>query len=337
MKRAISLIMVLAILTGVIFTTVTAAASVTFKDVKAGSWYKSYVDDISAKGIIAGYGNGKFGPNDKLQVDQLLAMMVKANKAQTTKAAGDKYWADLYIRKATELGWVKTGEFTNYTKNITRGEIARIISRAMTDYPDNLQDYKSLIKDYSSIDADLKDHVLKVYAKGIVGGNPDGTFKTSNNATRAEAATMLVKYLEPTKRTEHPIVIGDTQQVINGFKTGIVGKTSSLAWIEGCDRKALGEQYPYIQMSVDMYNLEDRSKDLEDREKQFAEVRTILIQKIDSKLVDAAIVYSKNKTKFNDHIDKDFIGSGYCLNVYSAYADGEIIFSVYSDKYRSAT
>ena len=334
MKKLFSRVVVIAIVLALSFGSIyIAAAPKSFKDVKAGSWYKQYVDEISAKGIIEGYPNGNFGPNDKLQVDQLLAMMVNANKAQTTKTASDKYWADPYIRKATELGWVKTGEFKTYKKAITRGEIAMIIARAMTDYPDNLQDYKSLIKDFNSIDASLREYVLKVYAKGIVGGNPDGTFKANNNATRAEAATMLVMYLEPTKRTEPPIVIGETQQVINGFKTGIVGKTSSLAWIEGEDRKVMGEQYPYIQISVAMYNLEDRSKDLEDREKQFVEAREILTQKIDAKVVDAAIAYAKTKVDFHDHLDKDFVGSGYCLSVFSGNIDDTVTFSVYDAKY----
>ena len=334
MKKTISLVMVLAIMVGLSLNTVcVAAAPKAFTDVKAGSWYKSYVDDISSKGIITGYGNGKFGPNDKLQVDQLLTMMVKANNEQTTKLTSDKYWADQYIRKATELGWVKSGEFTTYKKNITRGEIARIIARAMTDYPDNLHDYKSLIKDYESIDTTLRDYILKVYAKGIVGGNPDGTFKANNNATRAEAATMIVKYLEPTKRSEPAIVIGDTQQVINGFKAGIVGKTSTLATIEGCDLKQLGDQYPYIQLSVSMYNLDDRSKDLEDREKQFVEAREILTQKIDAKVVDEAIAYAKTKKDYDFSVDKDFVCSGYCLNVYSAYLDDKISFFVHNEKY----
>lgn len=334
MKKRVNLLAALSITTALALSLSVVATPVAFKDVKKGSWYKAYVDTISAKGIITGYGNGKFGPDDKLQVDQLLAMMINANKAKTTKTAEDKSWAEPYIRKATELGWVKAGEFTTYTKKITRGEIARIIARAMTEYPDNVQDYKSLIKDFGSINADLKDYVLKVYAKGIVGGNPDGTFRADNNATRAEAATMLVKYLEPSKRTEYPIVIGDTQQTINGFRTGIVGKTSSLAKIEGEDLKLLGDDYPYIQLSVGLYYDVDRSKDLEQREIQYAEVRKILTQKIDAKVVDAAIAYGKTKKHMNDRIeiDKDYVSSGYYLNVYSAFMSEHIVFSVYKEK-----
>ena len=334
-KKAVSVVVIFSIMLVLSNSTATAASNKSFTDVKAGSWYKDHVDSISSRGIITGYGNGKFGPNDKLQVDHLITMMIKANKLQVKKEPGDKYWAAPYIRKATELGWVKEGEFTEYNINITREQISRIIARAMTDYPDNYQDYKSLIKDFNTIDVNFRDYILKVYAKGIVAGYTDGAFKSINNATRAEAAAMIVKYLEPSKRTEYPIVIGDTQQVINGFVTGVVGKTSSLARISGEDLSVIGDDYPYLQLCVGLYYDADRTKDMEQREIQFAEVRKILTQKIDAKTVDAAIAYGKTKKHMDERIkyDKDFASSGYCIRVSSFFMDEDITFSIYKEKY----
>ncbi|MFH0770388.1 MAG: Calx-beta domain-containing protein [Candidatus Peregrinibacteria bacterium] len=60
--------------------TVTAVASVTlgsrlFIDVPAGSFYDAAVGELSELGIIKGYGDGRFGPNDYVTRGQVAVMM----------------------------------------------------------------------------------------------------------------------------------------------------------------------------------------------------------------------------------------------------------------------
>lgn len=186
-----------------------------FKDVKDTDWFKPYVDIMSSKGICEGYGNGLYGSNDNLQVDQLLKLVV-VSMGYDPEACDTDYWACRYIKKAEELGLIKEGEFTDYTSKVTRGEIARIIARGIQEpFPSNLDGYKGLIKDYSSISTDYQQYVLKVYCKGIVGGYPDGTFKANNYATRAEASKMIVCFIDPSKRSLPALT--DTADLPNEF------------------------------------------------------------------------------------------------------------------------
>ena len=42
-----------------------------FSDVPSNHWATSYINKISEGGPIKGYGNGKYGPEDKLTIGQL--------------------------------------------------------------------------------------------------------------------------------------------------------------------------------------------------------------------------------------------------------------------------
>ena len=48
-----------------------------FSDVEAGSWYDKAVTWADSKGIVNGYGNGKFGPMDNITREQMAAMMMR--------------------------------------------------------------------------------------------------------------------------------------------------------------------------------------------------------------------------------------------------------------------
>jgi hypothetical protein len=43
---------------------------------------------------------------------------------------------------------------------------------------------------------DAKEAIEKFFKAGIVGGYPDGNFKPQGEATRAEVATMLMRFIE---------------------------------------------------------------------------------------------------------------------------------------------
>jgi len=68
---------------------VTKYATPTFDDVKAGQWYTSYVEWAAANGIVNGLGNGIYGINNNVTVEQALTILYRyANgKTASTKSA----------------------------------------------------------------------------------------------------------------------------------------------------------------------------------------------------------------------------------------------------------
>ncbi|WP_459195659.1 S-layer homology domain-containing protein [Wukongibacter baidiensis] len=170
-----------------------------FNDIEQSDWFVQTVAKLFGKGIINGYPDGTFRPHDSINADAFIKMIVIALKYEVENNEG--YWAQTYIDKAKEIGIVKDGEFSDFTREINRGEIARIIIRAMNEnYPDDIEKYLGLIGDYNSISDGFKDYVLKAYVKGIITGYPDTTFKAENKATRAEATTMLIRMLDESER-----------------------------------------------------------------------------------------------------------------------------------------
>ncbi|MBD5152889.1 MAG: S-layer homology domain-containing protein [Oscillibacter sp.] len=55
--------------------TPTVTASGSFTDVAPGQWHAPAVTWASATGIVSGYGDGRFGPNDNITREQLAVML----------------------------------------------------------------------------------------------------------------------------------------------------------------------------------------------------------------------------------------------------------------------
>ena len=198
MKKAIAVLTTIAVVGSTLCTPVMAKQK--FSDVPDNAWYASYVNKLSDKGIISGYSSGKFGPNDSLKVAQVIKMVVSALGYKNLT------YYDGYVNKAAALGLVQPGEFPDnksLERNITRGEIARIVIRALKNekYPSNLNDYKKLIKDYNSTPAKFQEFVLKAYALGIVSGGPSGDFSAGDTTTRAAASKIILNMIDPSMRT----------------------------------------------------------------------------------------------------------------------------------------
>ncbi|GAB1476108.1 hypothetical protein MASR2M70_09400 [Bacillota bacterium] len=84
--------------------TVAAAKSAGFDDVTAGAWYADYINWAVAQGIVSGYGDGRFGPNDKITREQMALMTDNFIKAMNMKPDLVKAKAD-FKDKAEISGW----------------------------------------------------------------------------------------------------------------------------------------------------------------------------------------------------------------------------------------
>lgn len=298
MKKITALVIAIVLVIGMLPATAFAGQVIRFKDVKDTDWFKSYVDSMSEKGICEGYGNGLYGPQDNLQVDQLLKMVVVAMGYNPEACSTDKYWACRYIKQAKELGLVKDGEFTDYMRKITRGEIARIIARGMTEtFPDDLDVYKALIKDYAGITADMQQFVLKVYCKGIVGGYPDGRYAAGDYATRAEASKMIVCFIEPAKRVLPSLPKTGATEVINGYTIPVNSTT------------VFDVKSPNTDMSIYLTLTKSLAP-------QYDEVKAALSSKFEDTVTNQIIAYIKTKSDPDfDLAQKVFRSGSYEIDV----------------------
>ena len=108
-----------------------------FDDVDEDSWYAPAVDALSAMGIIVGYGDGRFGPNDTLTRAQLVAMAMRFSKGEEGTCdfpdVPDTHWAYRYIAGAVRYGWIKgysDGAF-GPDDPLTRAQATAIVNRML--------------------------------------------------------------------------------------------------------------------------------------------------------------------------------------------------------------
>ena len=106
-----------------------SAAGVTkFSDVAANNWASGYINLAVSLGIIKGYGDGKFGPEDKVLYEQAVTMVVRAlgQDAFAEKKGG---YPSGYLVQAKVIG------FTNGVTGVagvaaTRGIVALLVDNA---------------------------------------------------------------------------------------------------------------------------------------------------------------------------------------------------------------
>ena len=112
-----------------------------FADVDNSQWYAEGVAWAEAQGIIGGYGNGRFGPNDNITREQLAVMLWRyaGSPAATDRelhfadAHRASNWALEALRWATENGIIngKGGGILDPTGQATRAETAQMLKNFM--------------------------------------------------------------------------------------------------------------------------------------------------------------------------------------------------------------
>lgn len=121
----------------------TAAGVSAFTDVAAGQWYSNAVTWAASNGIVEGYGDGRFGPNDTITCEQMAAILYRYAqfKGYDVSDTGDlsRYahagqvsnWARIAMGWANAQGLItgNTATTLNPLGSVTRAEVATILMR----------------------------------------------------------------------------------------------------------------------------------------------------------------------------------------------------------------
>lgn len=167
-----------------------------FSDVNPKDWYASNVLKLADLGIISGYNDGTYKPSNLVKVNEFIKMVVTS--LGFTIESNDDDWSLPYIEKAIESGFILEDSFDDYNRQISRYEMAYILSNTLEVLQIEqltTDSYEDVIKDYYSIPEEYLNQVLFVYEKGIITGYPSGEFKGEEYLMRSEASTVLVRFL----------------------------------------------------------------------------------------------------------------------------------------------
>lgn len=203
-------------LSAVTLISCSSALAADYSDVNQSAWYASYVNKISELNAFSGYEDGTFRPDNQITQEEFIKTVVclicgelNESNAPTVKNTWNSKWSSWaipYLDKAFELGLITEQDTMFKLAGIpcNRGEMAKVITRAVEylkeDSVADTSTYITKLKDYNRMKEEYKPYVLQAYAKGILSGYDDGTFRDDGLLTRAEASSVLVRLIDKNER-----------------------------------------------------------------------------------------------------------------------------------------
>ena len=117
-----------------------------YNDVKDGDWFCCAVSTLSKMGIIKGYEDGSFKPNDPISRAEFAAIAARfdpdGDKTPATFADITSHWAKDEISIAANHGWIKGYEDGSFKpdQKITRAETMTLVNRVLNRLPETKDD-----------------------------------------------------------------------------------------------------------------------------------------------------------------------------------------------------
>jgi hypothetical protein len=170
-----------------------------FSDLKDNAWYSEEILYLYRHGIVSGYADGGFHPNEPVTRAEAVAMLGRAKSLDGTKTqtrfsdVPASSFASGYVKSATDRGVING--FTDGTfrpgNNIIRGDVAIILKNAFsfgntsTSYFNDVPSSKHY---YNAINS--------MAAENITSGFSDGSYRPNQYITRVEFSVFLAKALD---------------------------------------------------------------------------------------------------------------------------------------------
>ena len=186
------------------FTITKKTASSIFNDVTAsntGKWSADAIDFLARNSIVEGGSYGTFNPNGNMTRGDFVLMLYRmagkpsvsgiSNPFTDVKSTDYYYNAILWAYRNDIVTGVDAKTFAP-KKNITREQIAATLYR-MAGSP-STSGYLTGYYDYAKIHSYATNAMRWAISNGVITGS-NGYLTPTNNATRAQVATMLHRYL----------------------------------------------------------------------------------------------------------------------------------------------
>jgi hypothetical protein len=179
---------------------ITAVFDIGIKDIK-GHWAESYIKDLMEKGMMKGYTDITFNPEeniDRASAAVVITKMLGLETGKYNKKFADKIpeWAKDSIMAGCKAGILNGYEDNTFRaeKTITRQELAVMIVKAV-GYK-GLQVKRTSFKDNDKIGKWSVAYVAKALELQLVKGYEDKSFRPDTMITRAEFAAIIVKVVD---------------------------------------------------------------------------------------------------------------------------------------------
>lgn len=161
-----------------------------FTDVPAGSWYEEAVNYVHEKGLMNGTSSNAFSPNANTTRGMIVTILARVEGVNTNGtpwyAAGQKWAMDNGISDGTNMPGV-----------ITREQLATILYRYAKQKGYDVSKSTALtgFSDADKVSGYASEAMQWAVAEGLLQGS-NGKLNPQGSATRAQVATILMRFME---------------------------------------------------------------------------------------------------------------------------------------------
>jgi S-layer homology domain len=200
-------LMALSVTVGTLAPLITAApsfAQTTFSDVSSNYWAAQFIQQLSQRGVIAGFPDGSFRPEEAVTRAQFAAMVNKAfQKAQQRSPISftdvpSNYWASSAIGQAYTIGFLSGYPGNRFEPNeaIPRQQVLVSLANGLGYTPINTESTLQSFDDGSKIASYARSPIAAATEKQIVVNYPNVKFLNPTAiATRAQVAAFIYQAL----------------------------------------------------------------------------------------------------------------------------------------------
>ena len=174
-----------------------------FTDVSRTAWYHAGVDFVINNGYMVGMSETEFGVNGSLTRGQLVTILYRLAGEPTvegktnpfTDVAENRYYTNAVIWGASE-GIVNGVTDTTFAPNqpVTREQIATFLYRYSGE-PEVEGDNLAKFEDSGKVSKYAVNAMNWAVSQGLITGLSETTLSPNTTATRAQIATIIMRYL----------------------------------------------------------------------------------------------------------------------------------------------
>lgn len=185
-----------------------------FSDIPFSQWYYENVASVYEYGLMNGKGNSVFDPSGEITIAETIVVAVRMNyiynfneQFYTDDSTNSTMWYDIYVDYAKEFSVINS-TYSNYNAPATRAQFAQILANSI----DSIDlDEINLVDDGAipdvNMDADYASAAYLLYRAGVLtGSDSNGTFYPDSTITRAEAAAIITRIVDPSLRKSIELV-----------------------------------------------------------------------------------------------------------------------------------
>lgn len=154
-------------------------------------------------------GIGVFSPEKTMTKAEIITLAMRATypiESEQISTVGSIWWSGFYkLAVDNQVISSKEMDAADMNRQITRAEMAMIMVRCLRNMGEYAEKYVPLeqIADFSDIPTYYKQYVLECFSMGLLCGiDQKGTFAPDKSLTRAEAVTVICRFVDKDMRLD---------------------------------------------------------------------------------------------------------------------------------------